>query len=251
LETKVRISKIEVVTVFELDEAILFSCGPALKDAQKAVGGRLLSINTPEDAQPSLPRAVMRMKDAVFNVALDRFQFVTVPPSHTSASVSESIDFAKHRVLGLLDILSGVMPIYQWTGVIIELEYPKTERSKSAIEAISPTAARLLNIPNVTEGLVSFNVTYGRQDNGFYINYFLGGYERRKIEIRNPKPGFISLDQNEFAMEECGIGVTLDINNRVATERVGPKSDLEKIFVVQASRIESLSDDLNLVDILP
>ncbi len=47
-----KITRQEIVVSFEIDPSIVLSCGSAIKNAQKKLGGRILSINAPDDAPP-------------------------------------------------------------------------------------------------------------------------------------------------------------------------------------------------------
>ena len=62
-----KITRQETVISFEIDKSIVLTCGSAIKNAQKKLGGRILSINAPEDAPPSMPRVILRLEDTILN----------------------------------------------------------------------------------------------------------------------------------------------------------------------------------------
>lgn len=46
-----KIARQEVVISFKIDSSIVLSCGAAIQNMQKEVGGQILSINAPDDAR--------------------------------------------------------------------------------------------------------------------------------------------------------------------------------------------------------
>ena len=65
-----KITRQEIVVSFEIDPSIVLSCGSAIKNAQKKLGGRILSINAPDDAPPSMPRIILRNVDEITSTTM-------------------------------------------------------------------------------------------------------------------------------------------------------------------------------------
>ena len=93
-----KISRQEIVVSFEIDSSIVLTCGQAIKNIQKKLGGNILSINTPEDAPPFTPRIILNLKDTIMHLGLDRVHIITIPPSHVSDEIEKSSKFTFQRV---------------------------------------------------------------------------------------------------------------------------------------------------------
>ena len=247
-----KISHQETVVSFELDESIALSCGSAIKELQKMLGGRILSINTPEDAPPPMPRVILRMKDSVVNLGLDRVQITTFPPSHVSDDIEKSSKFTFHRVEQVLNKLSPSLPEYLWSGVISTLEFPEDPlKNKSGTEAITPVFDTLINIERKGRALSSFQLQYGVEEDFHYITYTISGYERRQFRFdAKQQSGFVRLDPSEHPVYECGIKVLLDINNRPNKSNKDPIKDLETVIEKTKPFADNMAKELNLEGIL-
>jgi hypothetical protein len=84
----------------------------------------VLSLNVPDRAPPELPRAVLKLSDALVNVCLDRFQVSTRPPKHIAGDIKQATSFARNRALPVFERLFKSDLSYEWTGVVAEFEFP-------------------------------------------------------------------------------------------------------------------------------
>jgi hypothetical protein len=251
LDWNVNVENFNVVLSFTRDDAIVLTCGPQLKEAQRRFGGQLFTVNVPDKAPPSLPRLVLRLDNALLHVGLDRFEFVTEPPRHVAGVFGEALDFAQNRVVPILELLleSGVS--YEWTGVVANIEYPEEPRqSASAREAVAPLVQRLVRLDWQSSDLRTFNLQIGRIVDGYLRNYTFSGYEVRNLEPTEPTTPTQSLTEREGALVEVGIQVSLDVNNKLSQEKSGPIADLGSIIVQQAHAFGSLANDFNLQELL-
>ena len=107
-----KITRQEIVVSFEIDPSIVLSCGSAIKNAQKKLGGRILSINAPDDAPPSMPRIILRLEDTIMNLGLDRIQITAIPPSHVADEIEKSSKFTLQRITPILSELLPSIPKY-------------------------------------------------------------------------------------------------------------------------------------------
>jgi len=248
----VKIVRFEIVTAFELDESIVLSCGPSLKRLQNRLGGRLLTINAPDDAPPQLPRVILKLTDTILNLALDRFQITTIPPSHVAGDITNAITFASQRASTITSELLTVISEYHWLGVIMEVNFPEVPLiSKSAAEAAVQVFDKLIRIDRKNRPLASFQLQFGLSDDEYFITYMVGSYEGRKIELNLPaKVGYFAIEPSEYPLNECGIKILLDINNKPSTKKLNPKNDLNAILNRQSIAFGSLIADLNLEGII-
>ena len=247
-----KIARQEIVISFEIDPSIVLSCGTAIQNMQKKVGGQILSINAPDDAPPSMPRIMLRLKDTIFNLCLDRIQFTVVPPSQVTDEVEKSSKFTLQRISPLLTEILPSIPKYFWAGVITEVEYPESPlKSKSANDATTPIFDKLININRNNKALSTFQLQYGVNDDLNFTTYTISGFEGRKVELKPPqKPGFLILDPPEYPLTECGIRVLLDINNRPSKQNEYPLKDIEAILSKTNSLVANIAEDLNLQGVI-
>jgi hypothetical protein len=248
----VRINSYEVVLVFEIDDTIVLSLGPSLKSLQRNLGGKLVTINAPEDAPPPLPRIILKLDDSVLKLGIDRISISINPPSHVKSNINKASKFALQRTISIVKDLLASIPPYKWCGIITELEFPsKPDTYKLAIEAITPVADRLINIDRSVKDLASFQLQYGTKEDSFFTNYTISGYESRNIKlISKNKKGFVVVGSDDYKVLECGIRIMLDINNKPGGATEDPIKDIENILNKTNKLSDSLPIDLNLEGIL-
>lgn len=248
-----KVVSFQIVVIFEIDESIVLSCGTALKELQKKLGGRILSINAPDDAPPPLPRAVLKAKDTILKVALDRFDITTAPPSHVAEEIERALQFARQRFEPFVKHLETAMPKYEWAGVVSELEFPdQSKLCKSGSEAAAPVFDRLVNIDRKNRELGSFELKFGMRHDEHFVNYSITGFESRKVALPVPsqKRGFFSVDISDYPLIDCGVKISLDVNNRPASTKVGPIEDVDQILEKHLILTRSLISNLNLEGVL-
>ncbi len=243
-----RVNRVEIVCAFEVDPAIVLTCGPYLKALQQRLGGRLLTINAPEDAPPPLPRVVLKLEETIINFALDRFHITTQPPSHVADDMDKAAQFALQRSNSIILEMKPANLNYNWSGVIAEVEYIEEPIvSSSAIEAAVPLFDRLINIDRKGHKLSSFQLQFGIRDDNYFITYTITGFETRKIIIKGPaQERYVSIDPKEYPLTECGLKVSLDVNNRPDPIHRNPEFDIPLILNKQSKLFNNIAKDLNL-----
>lgn len=241
----------QIVSAFEIEQSIVLSIGPSLKQLQKRLGGQLLTINAPDGAPPPLPRIVLKLEDTILKIGLDRFDITTRPPSHVSQDMVKSCKFAGQRASAIISELTPYI-LYKWSGVITTFEYPEEPLiSKSAIEAAKPIFDKLINIDRGDRDLSSFQLQFGLKDNDHFKNYTIGAFEGREIKLDSPlNKGFVEIDFKEHPVFECGIQIILDVNNKPCVANKDPLEDINTIFSKQIDLYSNFSSDLNLEGIL-
>ena len=249
-----RIDNYQVVMAFEIDPSVVLTCGPALKAINDKLGGRLITLNTPDDAPPSLPRIVLKMDDAILNLGLERIQITTSPPPHVSNDIQGSAKFAEQRTKTILEELLSVLPEYKWTGIIVDIEYPSKDKSIiSSRQAIAPVFDKLINLQRGGRDLSSFELQYGFEDNGYFVTYTMRGYERRSISVpraAQSSGAVVALDPADFPLAECGVEILVDVNNKPSSDLSNPLADIDKLLQKQSELVDSLPSDTNLEGVL-
>lgn len=247
-----RVNSYEVVVTFELDQAIVLSLGASLKKLQRHLGGQLIPINAPEDAPPHLPRIVLRLKDTFVQVGLDRLSLSIIPPSHVKSDIRKSSKFTLQRASKIVKDLAPNMPDYQWCGIITQIEFPsETKLFESGIEAVAPVFEKLINIDTGGKNLASFQFQFGVVEDPHFVNYTITGYESREFHFDGKiQKGFIPIRSEEHPLKECGIRITLDVNNKKRGSAEEPLKDIETTLRKINKLSETLPEDLNLKEVL-
>ncbi len=246
-----RVASFQLVTGFRLDPTIVLTCGKALQKLQKTVGGNLLSINVPDGAPPFLPRAALRLQDSILGVALERFEVSAVPPAHVAEDVGAAVQFAVQRGMSVLSLLAADMPPYEWSGIIMVLQYPELPLvSTDARRAAEPFFDRLLTIGRKERELSSFQARFGFREGDFFVTYGVTAYETRHIEIPVKSNQQVIIDAKEFPLKECGLQVVVDINTKPIGVLRGPLEDQQALLAEAAKKSHHLAQELNLEGML-
>lgn len=243
-----QVERLELVSAFKRDPSVYLTKGPKLAALAKRYGGRILSVNTPENAPPELPRFVLRFERAVFQVALNRYHFVAEPPSHVAGNYAESIAFAANLARPVLDdLFADALPAFEWSGVVSSLNFPTRPGSQTAMAAAGPLLERLTTLRWPPSDLATFELKVGRRSDGFFRNYAISGYELRELALQLPQSaGSVELDLAQFRTTEVGVTITVDVNSRPEPDRLSPVRDLDGTLNEHARAVASLETDLNL-----
>jgi len=248
----VKIARQQIVIVFEIDKLIVLTCGMAIKNAQKELGGQVLTTNVPDDAPPSMPRIILKLEDTVMSLGLDRIQLSTIPPSHVSGDLKKASEYTLKRAAPFFSELLPNISKYIWAGVITELRfYESPMKSKSANEMVAPLFDKLLNIDREKKELASFQIQYGFKEDQYFKNYTISGFEDRKIELNMPPKGeSVVVDLNEHPLTGCGVMVLLDTNNKPNRHNDDPIRDVESLLEKQELLTPNLVQDISLEEVL-
>ena len=177
-----RVNRFEIVSTFEIDPSIVLTCGPYIKGLEQKLRGKIMTINAPEGAPPPLPRLVLQLEDTILNVALDRFQITTKPPSHIAHDIQKAAQFAYQRSISILLDMKPANLQYQWSGVVAEIDYPEFPLTcKSGSEAATPLFDKLINIDRKDNQLSSFQLKFGFRDENYFVSYILSGFKLEKF----------------------------------------------------------------------
>jgi hypothetical protein len=222
-----RIARVDIVVTFEKDEEIVLSAGAALKRICADNQGKIIPVNAPAESPPEIPRALVRLPDdVVLNVGLNRFQVSAKPPSHVENGLEASLRFASNRGVEMLQQLLATTKPYGWAGVVAQVQYPDSRTPiVSATEAVTPLFDRLLRVGRRGRPLASFQVQYGLHDDWLIRTYSLSGYETRRLVVSAAGTPRVS----ELPIEESGITLTLDVNNRNHVGQTDPAEDIRTL----------------------
>lgn len=243
------VTKIQIVTAFQVEPQILLSCGQNLQNIQKLLSGNLMTLNVSEDAPPDAPRALINSKDTLINIGLDRFEILIKPPLHISGKYETCLEFAHSRMESILNILFHKLSIkYKWAGCVMHIHYPVDKSIKRAIQIVTPVYDKLVNFPREEKELASFDLRFGFNDNNFFKTYSITGYEKRDIKLEVPAElsSVLYIETNEFPVIESGIQFSVDINNKIRRENKSPIDDLLEILVESTATFTTIEKKLDL-----
>jgi len=246
-----RLERIEVVSAFSRDEAVLLKQGPKISSLAQRLRGAVSMLNAPDRAPPELPRLIVRFEDSMLQVGLDRYQIVMEPPKHVSGSYEDAVEYARNRARPILQELAEAAA-YEWTGIVAECLFAQDKnRFRSGTSAVYPVFTRLTNLGWPENELATFDLRLGLRRNGYYHSYVVTGYEIRELQVVAP-PGVtrVAVDASQGRIAETGYSIVLDVNNRPFQPKSGPLDDLESAFREHASAFVSLGQDLNLRGLL-
>src|SRR5262245_40714499 len=138
-----KVEKVELVSAFAKDDAILLTCGAKLKEIAKSVRGQLATLNIPPSAPPAAPRLLLRYENVIFQVGLARFAALVEPDDESSTSYERAISFSLERTRNVFESLASANLVqYEWTGVVSVLAFPQDMRTYKNLEDVSALAMR-------------------------------------------------------------------------------------------------------------
>lgn len=248
-----KISSFQVVTAFDADRSILLSLGPALKSIEQRTSAKLFQVNAPEDAPPSLPRLIIRLKDGtILNVCQDRLELTLPPPAHVSSNLTESTTYLRRIFSMMIEPLLDQMPSYDWLGVVINLEYKEDPlNSVSSAEAVYPAFKIITNLDVDKDSFRSFRMQFGYEESGLFYTIAIDSFEEREVSVpvKTKGGGIVKIDASEFPLKSCGVSISHDVNNRPGS-KTEVKEDFKKILNSQMRAIKELPNRLQLTSVL-
>lgn len=212
-----KIDFLQLVSGFKIDREITLSCGKILKGLEKKHQGDLILPAIPDSAPPESPRAIYKTKDAFLSVALNRFELNVRPPSHIITNYSASLDYLKKRADQFMADLCKNISDYEWTGLVVKLDFPNIKPLKNGAMAALPVFDTLVNYKRKNRTLSNFQLAFGFTE-GFYNKTFnISGYEARDVKLNVPpvsKYREMFFDVSNFPVKETGIQIVFDVNNK-------------------------------------
>lgn len=226
------IVQIQVVINFQTDPEIVLTVGNSIKNLQKSNNVKIQILNVPKSAPPEAPRMIVFSQNAIINICLNRYDIIIKPPKHINTEIIASFNFVRSVITELLDHLIFTDFQYQWTGIISNFEHALSKGEKKSIEVVTPFFDKLINIKRNDNKLSSFQLQFGFEENGFYKNYTLSGYDKMNVALPiNLKFGEqISIDKSNLKIIESGIQFIVDINNKSLVKKRELKADYLEII---------------------
>lgn len=252
----VRITNIQIANSFSLNELLYHSAVSVLKEAESTLNGSTSITNVPDDAPPVVPRVVLRSDDCVLQISQERIQLVVYLPDQVSSNLDKAIKFAREKYKSWTRETTDKLNFqYTWTGVIGELEFPNPGSPVTTVDKVTaPVFDKMLSFFNrKNDPVCTLDLNFGVTRSNKYINYRVKGYETRHgvIEVPPGGPNRLNLNAKDFQLEESGITVIVDVNNKpgIGSNR-DPKSDSLELLRTLSSLTNTVTSDLSLEGII-
>lgn len=240
-----------MVSTFALDVGAVLTYGGALKKVAARFRGEASMVNLPHRAPPALPRLIVKLEGALLQLGLDRFQIVMEPPSHVSSSYADAMGFARDRFVPLLvELAATPQHEHSWSGVVFDIAFPVAGAATGSA-AVESVFRRLVTLKWDCSQLASFTLNVGRRSGGFFRNYTVSGYERRKFEIpASELARGVSIETDAGSIEETGVNLLLDVNSKPTQDGCSALDDLERTLKEHTDAYSDIGEDLNLTGVL-
>jgi hypothetical protein len=251
-ERDMKINQAQVGIIFMPDKEIVFTIGGSLKKLQEKYKGNVQLLNNiPEFASPDTPRIIYGSSNFLINVSLMRLDIVINLPIHIASSYDKVLVYVNSIIYDIATIVVDDNVKYDWTGLILTIEYPKSgEKNKSSLTYSAPVFDRIVKIDRNEKQLASFGLQYGFLEDSYYINYNIGGYEKINIQMPSLPISIQQLSNPNTEIIESGISITIDINNRPHTTKKKYFEDFTDIAKMAEKKLKSVIADTNLSGLL-
>lgn len=246
-----RIESIQVAIVFKRQDDILYLLGQEIVEFQKRFQAQKQLTNLPESSPPEIPRLAILAPSFVVNISLTRIDILATIPPNVSTDCKMSLNFMYKIVEDVQELLVNGKIEYQWMGIVIHTEFSRKDITNNPLVAVEPVYDKILNINRNNRSLATFNLQFGFSEAPFYINYFIGSYEKVNVIFNNPiQPGsVIDIEKGKKEVSDTGISINIDVNNRLQTSEKNMERDFISLIRKSEALLETVVVDLGLQSI--
>lgn len=247
-----RIDSIQVAIVFKRQDDILYLLGQEIVSFQKRFQSQKQLTNLPESSPPEIPRLAILAPNFVVNISLNRIDIIATIPPNVSTDYKMSLNYMYKIVEDVQDILINGKIEYQWMGIVVNTEFTRKSITNNPLVAVEPVYDAILNVNRNKRSLASFNLQFGFSEAPFFINYFVGGYEKANLIFNNPiAPGtVIDISKGKKEIFDTGISINVDVNNRLQATEKNMERDFTSLIRKCEALLETVIIDLGLQSVL-
>nr|AGS51653.1 hypothetical protein [uncultured bacterium contig00026] len=239
---------IQVALIFELDEQIIFTLGERLKEAQKKYIANLQLLNVPNGVPPEAPRLLFMASNFNLNISLNRVDIFITPPDQIKTNINACLNYALTTINSLYNLLLKNVVKYNWCGIILNLNYP--EKIQPSIKAMVKIAPYILKTDSKGREMASLNLQIGFKEPPYFKNITIFGYDQYQLAIPTPNVQNPNQDIQNTPIEESGITILLDINNKPQSDKNSFENDFSNLIKKIEISYMSLLDELNLEGVI-
>lgn len=246
-----KVERIQIVLEYKLDNLIVMTLGPRIKTFQEEFKVRIQELNIPQGSPPNAPRIMLSREDYIVNIGLNRADLFLTIPSQINNDFNQLLAYSYDLVEKLYTLLFEDAVEYEWVGVVTNILIPNTDiKKRKAVKILEPVFDDLININRKGRKLASFNLQYGFEENDFYKNYTINGYESININVPpipvNGKTQQIQLKVTDDNIDESGISINIDINNRNSKVKHGFMNDYSRVMDELKGSKTSFTDETSI-----
>jgi hypothetical protein len=244
------INNVQVAIIFTQDNEIVLTLGERLKRLKSDYNANFQQLNVPAGAPPEAPRLLLLSSNFNLNIALNRMDMFINIPDQINTDMDACLDYCYKTVDDLAEILISNNLIYNWCGIIISLNYPEKNITRSS-NVVGKLLPNILKIDTRGREIASFNFQVGYKEMPFFKNITLSGYNRYHIDFpAGLKNQNYQVKVSDTMIDESGISILLDINNMPQKPKYDFKKDFKEIIEKSKESSKTILDELNLKGII-
>lgn len=244
------VMSIQLVSSYQIDKEITLTCGQELKGLEKELKGKLFLPSVPDSAPPEAPRAILKTNDSILAIGWNRIELNVTPPSHIASNFDGCLGFLQARMSQIFPRLLSTINGYQWSGVIVNLNYPSKGFSSHA-EAAAPLFDEIIKVDRKGRPLTAFQLQFGYEERNLNHLFIVSGYEARDLKLPQLQQNqTICVDLEKIPVVETGIKVGIDINNKRAQGKTDWQVDVNNIISAQKEVFGNIGEILHFEGVL-
>lgn len=243
------ISQAFLVATHQLDSDVRTRIAEAEKCFSAFVSGEAKSTNVDLHTPPQVTRLLIA--DGSKNLALSQNRIQLEFNFEPDFELEKALKVILNKALPFFEAVSKFQTVdaESMIGFVINLQWPSTQ---SKMEVSQILASHFYSNKLLGE-FDSFEMKLGfRSELHLYKNVGISAYEIREFEMPRPQASrFVNIDIASVPVKEVGIGINLDVNNRLRIG-AGRKPEFDYVSSAQAvvEQMKSLVND-EIYDLLP
>jgi hypothetical protein len=243
-----KVASVQAVSAVQEDRQFILANGQRVLELARKLKGKLSQLNVPEIAPPEVPRLLIQRPDFVASISFSRVDLTIRPPEHVAGNYDSAMEFAERTATPVIEELVHPERGYEWSGVVVELEFPRPGANVPAAARAAPLFDRLVRLERRGRELASFQLQFGFAEGDYFVNATIEGYETRQVDLatRPAEPGTVRIDLAKQPISESGIGLIVDINNKPARTHQSAVNDVADLMRQHRARLPGLLSDLGL-----
>jgi hypothetical protein len=243
-----KVASVQAVSALQEDRQFILANGQRVLELAGKLKGKLSQLNVPEIAPSEIPRLLIQRADLVASISFSRVDLTIRPPEHVAGNYDSAMEFAERTASPILEELVHPERGYEWSGVVVELQFPLPGEGLPGLAHAAPLFDRLVRIDRRGRELASFQLQFGFAESDYFVNATVEGYETRQVDVeaRAAEKGAVRIDLSKQPITESGIGLIVDINNKPARTHQSAVNDVADLMRQHRARLPGLLSDLGL-----
>ncbi len=208
-----RISSVHVTVEFDLNQQAPLVCGSTFVSLKDELRGHLVQPSVPSTAPPDVPRMLLQTQEFNLGLGWSRIFLTATVPSHIDQDWTQVSEFVLNRAEKLIPMLLNHGLRYRWCGIVSSVDIKMGDGPIDFERAVSPISDKVINFPRQNRTLANFGFQFGVHEGAVFKGWNVSFYESKNFVVANQGPT-ASIDLNSMPVNESGILVQIDTNNR-------------------------------------